>query len=103
MNAKSTFRELFDEIEPLIGIGPVYGPPVVLLAVPWLLLVLMLAGPFTVLITFVVLFAAVAALAGLIGAVLVTPFLLVRRLRRLRVRHAPAHAPAPPVLLGGHR
>ena len=93
-SADSTVREMLDETLPLVGAVPVYGPPVVVLAVPWLLLTLMLAGPFTVLVTFVVLLAAVAVLVGLIGAILAAPFLLVRHIRGRWAAHVSLRAPA---------
>ena len=67
-SAEPTVGETLDETLPLVGAIPVYGPPVVFLAGPWLFLALMLAGPFALLVTFVVLLAAAAALVGLIGA-----------------------------------
>ena len=79
-----TVAEIVDESEPLIGAVPVYGPPVVLLAIPWLLFGLMLAGPFALIATIVVLLAAVVAVFALIGAILASPVLLVARLRRER-------------------
>ena len=99
----STFREMLDETFPLIGVVPVHGPPIIVLAVPWLLLVLMLAGPFTVLVTFGVLLVAVAALVGLIGALLAAPYLVVRRLRRSWARHASLRTPVPPLVPSGFR
>jgi hypothetical protein len=74
-----TAREMLDELNPLIGAIPFYGPPVVAVAGPWLLFALMLAGPFALLLTLVV---ALIALAGLIGAILGAPYLLVRHLAR---------------------
>jgi hypothetical protein len=79
-----TFGEIVDESEPLIGAVPAYGPPVAFVAIPWLLFGLMLAGPFAVIATVVVLLLAVAAGVVLIGAILASPWLLVRRLRRHR-------------------
>ena len=50
------------------------------------LLALMLAGPFAFLVTLIVVLVAAAALVTLAGAILATPYLLVRHLRRHRVR-----------------
>ena len=49
----------------------------------------MLAGPFALLVTFVVVLAAAAALVTLAGAILATPYLLIRhfRLRLAKRRH----------------
>ena len=87
---RPTLGEIVDESEPLIGAVPVYGPPVVLFAVPWLLFGLMLAGPFALLLTLVVPLVAVAALVALVGALLAAPYLLVARLRRRGVTSVPA-------------
>jgi membrane associated rhomboid family serine protease len=91
------------EILPLVGAVPVYGPPVVVVAGPWLLLALMVAGPFAVLFTLVVLVAAAAALVGLIGGILAAPYLLVRRVRAYQAGHASMRAPAAPLVAGGAR
>lgn len=93
-SANPTFGEALDETLPLIGVVPVYGPPIVLLAGPWLLIALMLAGPFAVLFTLVVLLVAACALVGLIGAILAAPSLLVRQLRGHGTGHASTRAPA---------
>lgn len=79
--ANPSFGDALDETLSLVGLVPVAGPPLVLLAVPWLLFGLMLAGPFALLFALIVLIVAAWALVGLIGAILAAPFLLVRRLR----------------------
>jgi hypothetical protein len=81
--------DFVSETLPLAGSVAFYGPPVAFLAGPWVLLGLMLMGPFALLVTFVVAAAAaVALLAGLVGAVVVAPYLLVHRLSaRRRVAH----------------
>jgi hypothetical protein len=97
--AEPTFDEELDETLTLIGVVPVYGPPVVVLAGPWLFLVLMLAGPFACLFALVVamLVAAtiLAALTTAIVAILAAPCLLVGHLRRHRHRERPASIAAP--------
>ncbi|WP_028067633.1 hypothetical protein [Solirubrobacter soli] len=77
-----TLREIVDETEPLSGAVPVYGPPVALVAVPWLLLALMLTGPFALLVTLAVALVVAALLVAAVGALLAAPFVLVRRLLR---------------------
>jgi hypothetical protein len=94
LSADPTFGEMLDETLPLVGAIPVYGPPVVLVAGLWLFLALMLAGPFALLVTLVVLLAAGAALVGLIGAILAAPYLLVRRLRGHWAGHTSMRTPA---------
>ena len=56
----------------------------------------MLAGPFALLVTFVVVLVAAAALIALAGAILATPFLLMRHLRlRLAKRRRVSEVSAP--------
>ena len=93
-SAHPTFGETLDETIPLIGVVPVHGPPIVLLAGPWLLFALMLAGPFALLFTVVVLLVAAWALVRLIGAILAAPYLLVRQQRGHATGHAATRAPA---------
>jgi len=93
MPFEPTVREIVDETVPLVEVVPGYGPPVVLVAGPVVLLSLLLAGPFAALVTIVVALAAVAAVIGLIGAVLASPFLLVRYVRG----HRPHRASMPAV------
>lgn len=99
--ADPTLGETVDETVPLVGVVPFYGPPVVVVAGPWLLLSLVLAGPFAVLVTFAALLAAAAALVALIGATLVAPYLLVRRLRADRAAHASEWARSAPLVARG--
>jgi len=82
--------EMLAELIPLVDVVPGEGPPVIFLMAPWLLLVLMLSGPFAFLVILVV-FMVVAAtvLAALATASLAVPYLLVRLLRRRPGRHAP--------------
>jgi hypothetical protein len=86
---RQTFGEMFGELIPLIDAVAGYGPPVIFVAGPWLLLGLLLSGPFAFLVVLVV-FMAVAAtvLVALSAAILAVPYLLVHRLRRHRARHA---------------
>jgi hypothetical protein len=87
-----TVGEMLEEADDLVEFVPVAGPPVVLVLGPWVLLVLMLAGPFAVLVTFVVALLAAAAVVGLIGAIVASPFLLFRHLRGYRARRASRRA-----------
>ena len=77
------------DVLPLVGTVFVAGPPVLLVWAGTALFALMLAGPFALLVTLVVAFAAAAALVALAGAILATPYLLVRhvRLRLAKRRH----------------
>jgi hypothetical protein len=83
-----TVGEMLAETVPLADVVAGAGPPVAFLAVPWLLFVLALAGPFALVFTFVVLLVAAALVVVLAGAILATPYLLVRHLRRHRPTRA---------------
>jgi hypothetical protein len=84
-----TFGEMFGELIPLIGAVAGYGPPVIFLAGPWLLLGLMLSGPFAFLVILVVFMVAAATILVALGAaILVLPYLLVHRLRGHRAPRA---------------
>ena len=89
-------RDAVAEIDPLIGAVYVAGPPVLLAWTGTVLFALMLAGPFALLVALVVALAAAAAVVALAGAILATPYLLIRhfRLRVAKRRHV-SQAPAP--------
>jgi hypothetical protein len=89
-----TVGETLDETLPVVGVVPVHGPAAILVAGPWVLIALLLTGPFALLFTLVALLAAAAAVVALIGAVLAAPFVLVRRVRRHRAAREPMRAPA---------
>jgi hypothetical protein len=88
-SAPPTVDELLEDTLPLIDTVFVAGPPVLVAWAGTVLLALMLAGPFALLVTFVVALAAAAALVTLAGAILATPYLLIRhfRLRLAKRRH----------------
>jgi hypothetical protein len=79
---RPTFEEMLDDVRPVIGVVFVAGPPVVFLAGPWLLLGLMLSGPFALLVAFVVVGLVAVALLMTLAAICAAPYVLVRRLHR---------------------
>ena len=88
-----TLGDMAAEILPLVGAIYQAGPPVLLAGAGTVLFALMLAGPFALLVTLVVAVAAVAALVTLAGAILATPFLLIRHFaRRFAERHQVSRA-----------
>jgi hypothetical protein len=89
-----TRSDVFDEAASAIGAPPLYGPPVIFLLGPWLLLVLLLIPPAALLLTIGLALIVVAGPAALLVAV---PYLLVRRLRVRKEadRRPPASLPAP--------
>ena len=95
---RPAFDEVLREIVPLVGVVVVAGPPVVLLAGPLVLLALMVAGPFVLVLTLVALLVGSMVLVALIGAILASPYVLVRRLREGRARDQSSFgAPVPRV------
>jgi hypothetical protein len=77
-----TFGEMLEDVLPVIGVVVVAGPPVVFVAGPWLLLALMLSGPFALLVAFVLVGLVTVALLVTLAAILAAPYVLVRRLHR---------------------
>jgi hypothetical protein len=75
-------------LDPLVGAVPGEGPPIILLAGPLVLFTLALAGPFLLLLTLVMLLVAGAVLVALAGAIIASPYLLVRHCRAYRLRRA---------------
>jgi hypothetical protein len=91
---RPTFRDMLAEFASLVGFVR-YGPPVAFVVGPWLILVLMLAGPLAwAFALVVVVIVAATVLAALTAAILGAPYLLVRHLRRHRARRASIAAPA---------
>jgi hypothetical protein len=77
---------MLGEVVSLLCCVAFYGPPIVFLLAPWLVLALALSGPFMLAMTVVIaLFAAVALVVGS-GALLMAPLLMIGR---RRAPHAP--------------
>ena len=91
-----TVPEMLGDCLTLICAVALYGPPVIFLAAPWLLLALLLSGPFALVLTLVVALLAATALLASIGAVLAMPYLFIRRKRVAAVPVAAAVAPRVP-------
>ena len=96
-----TLRELDAEISPVIGAVYVAGPPVLVAWAGTVLFALMLAGPFALVVTFALVLVAAATLVTLAGAILATPYLLIRYARRHHV--SAAWAPITAVLARARR
>ena len=79
--------ETLDETASLIGAPPIYGPPAVFLFVPWLLLVLLLIPWVGFLITLALVVVVAGALLIALGALIASPYLLVRHVHALRSAH----------------
>ena len=91
-----TRGDLLADVLPVFDTVYVAGPPILVAWAGTVLFALMLAGPFALLVTFVVVFAAAAALGTLAGAILASPYLLVRHLGlRLAERRRVSEVSAP--------
>ncbi len=77
---RPTWGELFDERAPIIGAPAFFGPPVIFVLGPWLLVVLLLIGPLALILTLVLAVALAAALLAVFVAVIASPYLLIRHL-----------------------
>jgi hypothetical protein len=84
---RSSLRETIAEAGAGIGAPAFYGPPISFLFVPWLLLVLLLIPPFAVVFTIGLVLAVGAALLAAVGALVASPYLLVRHVRAHRSTH----------------
>jgi hypothetical protein len=73
-----TLRDQLADVLPLADTVFVAGPPIVVAWAGTVLFALMLAGPFALVATLVVVLVAAAAIVALAGAILATPYLLVR-------------------------
>jgi hypothetical protein len=76
-----TLAECLGATVPLISAPAYFGPPVIFLLGPWLILVLLLIPPAAVLITLVLVALLGVGLLAAIGALIASPYLLVRHLR----------------------
>jgi hypothetical protein len=86
---RPTLAERLGETLPLISAPAFFGPPVIFILGPWLLLVLLLIPPAAFLIMLVVIVAVGAGLLVALGALIASPYLLVRH---LHARYSRAHA-----------
>jgi hypothetical protein len=91
--APPTVGEIFDERAPLIGAPAFFGPPVISVLGPWLLLVLLLIGPFALILTAMLALAVVAVLLAVLAMAIASPYLLIRHLHARGIRTAPPASP----------
>lgn len=74
---RPTWGEVFAQTTPLVG-AAVYGPPVIFVLGPWLLVVLLLIGSFALIVTVLLVLAVAAGLLAACVAVIACPYLLIR-------------------------
>jgi hypothetical protein len=75
---------VFKEVAPMIDVPAFCGPPIIFVLGPWLLLVLLLIGPFALVFTVLLAVAAAAGLMAVVVAVIGSPYLLMRHLHSRR-------------------
>ena len=102
-----TLGDQLAEVLPIVDTVYVAGPPLLVAWAGTVLFALMLAGPFALVATFVVVLVAAAAVVTLAAAILATPYLLIRHFRlRLAKRRQFSEGWAPSatvVAAGGSR
>jgi hypothetical protein len=84
---RRTWGTILLETVPIIDAPAFFGPPIIFVLGPWLLLVLLLTGAFALIVTVVFVLALAFALMAALAVVLASPFLLVRHRRTHRVVH----------------
>jgi hypothetical protein len=77
---RPTWAELLDDRTAMIAAPAFFGPPIIFVLGPWLLLVFLLIGPLALLLTGLLVIAAAAALLAVLAAVIASPYLLFRHL-----------------------
>ena len=94
MNESPTVGDRLQEVLPLLSAPAYFGPPVVFLLGPWLLLVLLIIPPAAVLITLALVVLLGAALLAALGALIASPYLLVRHVRTRHLASTHVERPA---------
>jgi hypothetical protein len=80
-----TWADLFRERTPLVSAPAFFGPPIIFILGPWLLLVLLLIGPVALIFTGLLVLAVAAVLLAALAAVIASPYLVIRHLRAHRM------------------
>jgi hypothetical protein len=91
---RPTWGDVLDERIPMIGAPAFFGPPVIFVLGPWLLLVLLLIGPLALILTLVLALALAGALLAMVAAVIASPYLLIRHLHAHGAVRVKPRAPA---------
>jgi hypothetical protein len=105
-DTRPSFKEVLDRMLEIVGFVFVAGPPVLFVAVPWLFVALLLAPWVAAMVGLVIVVLAAGALIAAAGAILASPYLVVRQIRTHRaaaeapvaeapVAEAPIAMPAP--------
>jgi Cu/Ag efflux pump CusA len=81
-SGSSSLGDAAVEIVPIISTVFAAGPPVLLMWVGLVVFALLLAGPFLLFVTIVIALVALAGLVVAAGAILASPFLVIRHFHR---------------------
>jgi hypothetical protein len=76
----------------MLGAPAFFGPPIISVLGPWLLLVFLLIGPLALLFTGLFVMTVAACLLAVLAAVIASPYLLIRHLRTHGGLHVKPHA-----------
>ena len=90
---RPSWGQVFAQTAPIIGAPAFFGPPVIFVLGPWLLLVLLLIGPFALILTLLLVMALAGALLAVFVAVIASPYLLIRHLHAHGTVRAKSRAP----------
>ncbi len=90
---RPSWSETFRATVPILDAPAFYGPPITFVLGPWLLLVLLLIGPFALLLTVLLALAVAAGVLAVCVAVIASPYLLIRHLHAHGIVDAEARAP----------
>jgi hypothetical protein len=91
---RPTWADLLRERALLVSVPAFFGPPIIFVLGPWLLLVLLLIGPVALILTGLLVLAVLAGLLAALVAVIASPYLVIRHLRTHGIVRA---APRPPL------
>lgn len=93
---RPTWGKTFVEAAPIIDTPAFYGPPIIFVLGPWLLLVLVAIGPVALVLTLVLVLAVAAGLLAACVAVIASPFLLIRHFHSHGLAHGEPRATLQP-------
>ncbi|HEX5191912.1 MAG TPA: hypothetical protein VFW09_03855 [Solirubrobacteraceae bacterium] len=88
-----TWGDVFNERTSTLGAPAFFGPPVIFVLGPWLLLVFLLIGPLVLAMMAVLALAVGAGLLAVSAAVIASPYLLIGHLRTRGIAHPSSPAP----------
>jgi hypothetical protein len=85
---RTSWIEIVQETAPILDAPAFFGPPIIFVLGPWLLVALLLIGAFTLMVTVLLVLALAASLLAVCAVVIASPFLLIRHCRARSVAHS---------------